>query len=143
MEYICKYCGRLCKSMNSLTQHEIRCKQNPERIICYGNKANMPKRIDRVLNAKVVIYGDTLDITNRELEEYRETHLTCEICGKTIEESIKSNSKFAAKKLCVDHDHKTLKFRGLLCSRCNRQLGWFENHRNEILQYLDKANNVL
>lgn len=28
----CKYCGRECKNKNSLTQHEIRCKENPNRI---------------------------------------------------------------------------------------------------------------
>lgn len=29
----CKYCNRECKSLNSLKQHEIRCKENPNRII--------------------------------------------------------------------------------------------------------------
>lgn len=28
----CKYCGKECKNLNSLRQHEIRCKQNPNRI---------------------------------------------------------------------------------------------------------------
>ena len=28
----CKYCGKECKNNNSLTQHEIRCKLNPNRI---------------------------------------------------------------------------------------------------------------
>lgn len=36
----CKYCGKECKNLNSLRQHEIRCKQNPNRII---NKCNWPK----------------------------------------------------------------------------------------------------
>lgn len=31
-EYICKYCGKICKNRNSLVQHEIRCKENPNRI---------------------------------------------------------------------------------------------------------------
>ena len=30
-EYICKYCGKVCKNKNSLVQHEIRCKENPNR----------------------------------------------------------------------------------------------------------------
>ena len=29
----CQYCGKLCKSKNSLAQHEIRCSQNPNRFI--------------------------------------------------------------------------------------------------------------
>lgn len=30
--YICKYCGKVCKNKNSLAQHEIRCKENPNKI---------------------------------------------------------------------------------------------------------------
>lgn len=30
--YICKFCKKECKNKNSLTQHEIRCKENPNRI---------------------------------------------------------------------------------------------------------------
>lgn len=30
--YICTYCGKECKNKNSLTQHEIRCKENENRI---------------------------------------------------------------------------------------------------------------
>lgn len=31
-EYYCKYCGKFCKSINSLRQHEIRCSKNVDRI---------------------------------------------------------------------------------------------------------------
>ena len=30
--FICKYCGKECKNKNSLVQHEIRCKENPNKI---------------------------------------------------------------------------------------------------------------
>jgi len=32
MEYICKFCNKICKNLNSLTQHQIRCKANPDKI---------------------------------------------------------------------------------------------------------------
>lgn len=31
--YYCQYCGKECKNKNSLTQHEIRCKENPNKKI--------------------------------------------------------------------------------------------------------------
>ena len=33
----CKYCGKECKSLNSLKQHEPRCKFNPNRLKLYAN----------------------------------------------------------------------------------------------------------
>ena len=33
----CKYCNKECKNKNSLAQHEIRCKENPEHIIVHSN----------------------------------------------------------------------------------------------------------
>ena len=139
-EFVCKYCGKECKNKNSLTQHEIRCKKNPNRITCgdKGNNGKMPKHTKKYYTDKVKIGGDELDITKAELDKYRQEHLTCEICGRTIEESVKWVSKFAPKQFCVDHDHKTKKFRGLLCSVCNRQLGWYERNKEQIEKYLNK-----
>lgn len=41
----CQYCGRECKSLNSLKQHEIRCKKNPNKIICNGCCGNNKGKI--------------------------------------------------------------------------------------------------
>lgn len=140
-EKICKYCGRVCKNDNSLRQHEIRCKNNPTHIDCCGNKGNMPAHKKAFYIKKVkALNGDVLDITGAELEDYRKTHLKCEICGRTVGESVRWDSKYKAKNLCIDHDHNTKKFRGLLCQVCNRQLGWYERHRQKVNEYLDKSN---
>lgn len=135
----CNYCGRICKNDNSLRQHEIRCKSNPCHIICYGNRGNMPKHIRAYYIKNIKLYnGDVLDITGSQLEEYMKVHTRCEICGKNLEESISSKSKYHPKRLCIDHNHDTSKFRGILCSRCNRQLGWYEKFSQEINDYLNK-----
>lgn len=139
IDCFCKFCGKQLKNKNALIQHEIRCKENPNRIECYGNNGNMPKHTKKYLMSNVKLYnGDVLDITQEQLLEYHNTQLTCEICGKTLDECVKWNSKFAPKHFCIDHDHKTLKFRGLLCSVCNRQLGWYENNKENIERYLNK-----
>jgi hypothetical protein len=44
-------------------------------------------------------------------------------------------------KLCVDHCHKSLKVRGLLCRSCNLGLGYFKDNcsfLSEAILYLNK-----
>lgn len=53
----------------------------------------------------------------------------CKICSK-----FHTSKRFP--RLSVDHDHKTGKVRGLLCFACNSKLGWFENRRDAIEEYL-------
>ncbi len=135
---ICKYCNNEY-SIHGLKYHMLYCKQNPNRLISKGNGGNMPKHINSYFTDKVKMRnGDILDITKYELDQYREKQKTCEICGRTLKESVKWNSIYAPKTLCVDHDHTTMKFRGLLCSVCNRQLGWYEKNKNQIENYLNK-----
>jgi hypothetical protein len=39
--------------------------------------------------------------------------------------------------LSVDHCHKTGKIRGLLCTKCNTALGWFETNQEQVQDYLE------
>lgn len=81
--------------------------------------------------------GNVLNITKLELEQYQQRHTVCEICGRPS--TTRGNSKKKEyNNLCIDHDHNTGTFRGLLCSVCNRQLGWYEKNRENIEKYLSK-----
>ena len=62
-------------------------------------------------------------------EMYEQQEGKCAICGKL------------PKKICVDHDHKTGKVRGLLCDECNRALGFFYDNIKSLknaINYLEK-----
>lgn len=43
------------------------------------------------------------------------------------------------RRLSIDHDHRTGAVRGLLCTPCNTNLGWFEKWSDSISEYLAKA----
>lgn len=40
------------------------------------------------------------------------------------------------KQLSVDHNHKTGRVRGLVCTRCNFSLWWVEKYQDKILKHL-------
>jgi hypothetical protein len=67
------------------------------------------------------LYGVTLEEYNKAME----TSVCCEICGK---EEVK---------LCYDHNHKTNKFRGVLCVQCNGALGSFKDSPKLLARALE------
>ena len=74
----------------------------------------------------------------------------CAICGRTLEyrtiqaEALRPSKVSLGRDVHLDHDHKTRKYRGLLCLACNHLVGWFEKFLDhpdlcdKIRKYLDK-----
>jgi len=72
-------------------------------------------------------HGITLEQYNLMLKEQNNM---CKICS-------------SEEKLYIDHDHKTMKIRGLLCNSCNKGLGLFYDSIESIeraIKYLEKNN---
>jgi hypothetical protein len=82
-------------------------------------------------------YGITRPERDRMI--FEQNH-KCLICQNSLEEGRMttkgdSNTRVAV----VDHCHKTKKVRGILCSKCNRGLGLFEDNTENLkraIQYL-------
>lgn len=131
MEFKCKYCEKVFKTKLSRGCHQGTCKNNPNRRDMSGkNNPHYGKEPPNKISENAPFKcrnGDLIDKSRKEIKEYKETHFVCEICGKT-------------ETLCVDHCHKTKKFRGLLCQACNSALGWFENNKKSIEKYLARGN---
>lgn len=67
-------------------------------------------------------------ISKEEYDTYMNTSVYCEICGTSDE-------------LCYDHNHNTMKFRGVLCRACNRALGSFKDNKDNLImaiKYLEE-----
>jgi Autographiviridae endonuclease VII len=76
-------------------------------------------------------YGITIDDYEKLLEIQNHA---CAICGGK-EGSVQANGKPFG--LAVDHCHDTDKVRGLLCSHCNRGLGFFEDSIERLHSAID------
>lgn len=110
--------GALCKPCKSASEKLAR-KDNPERT-----------KQKRHRNHLRELYG----ISETEYARmFAEQNGQCKMCHRP-------QSAFT-RRLCVDHDHKTLNIRGLLCISCNTILGQAQD-RIEVLEqgiiYLEK-----
>jgi hypothetical protein len=96
-----------------------------------------PKVYAKVRTARLQkLYG----ITFEQYEEaFKAQNGVCAICHKP--ESAKDARTGRPYQLTVDHNHTTGKFRGLLCHRCNRGLGMFDDPvlANGLVAYLTTA----
>ena len=127
--FMCKYCGKEFDSPRKMAGH-IAHNHSDE---AYNDKVRMPVRRSNLYT--------TLDITKKELDEYRSSHSnTCDICGKIETANTRAKYKDTPNRLCIDHDHKTSRFRGFLCVQCNRNLGWYDKYKDSIERHYNFEN---
>lgn len=92
------------------------------KMLCYYRKHEHSKIMQRI-----VLYGVTM-AQYEDMLEAQEGHCAC--CNEAFTKTPQ-----------IDHNHKTGKVRGLLCSRCNVSLGMIEDSKDKALQliaYIDK-----
>lgn len=113
-----KYCSRACRMKNRSGYYFDYYRQNRQHRIEYNRQRH--RRIGagksdhwRAVNLQRQ-YGLTIERYDGMLVAQGGV---CAICGNPPKK----------RRLCVDHDHKTGKVRGLLCFRCNYGLSWFRD----------------
>lgn len=93
------------------------------------------KEVIDAKHADYVLQGGNLRRYGLTLDRYNQLHDKqfgcCAIC-KEVETNKHANGK--VKKLSVDHNHKTGEVRGLLCSSCNRGIGYLRDNSALALQ---------
>lgn len=124
----CPECGKLCKNYIGLSKHFSMHLRSDEKL---SNK------FVSAYNGKELV---KLDINYKQLDEYKQAHPVCEICGRDFSHYQTVNGNKRKMGLSVDHDHSTNKFRGMLCVCCNRSLEWFIRYQKQIDAYLTKDN---
>jgi hypothetical protein len=80
-------------------------------------------------------YGITVDDYDRMLVAQNGV---CAVCRR--HETVRRNNTL--RRLSVDHDHETGRVRGLLCSKCNRGMGYYEDDPARLraaADYLEKS----
>lgn len=114
---------------------QSQCKECRKRLV--GEAQKLPENKDRIRKARLKHrYGVTP-------EWYEETLIKqgghCAICPAT------TPGRPGVEFFSVDHDHKCCPpqtkgcgkcVRGLLCLRCNNDIGWYETHKEAIVDYL-------
>lgn len=118
-----------CKECQSIAEKRYYYRENVETV---------SRKVSRKNTQLKRLYGISLI----DLESVYNTQSgLCAICGKELVLTGDWSDKH--KIVCVDHNHITGEVRGLLCGKCNRGLGFF-NDSQELLEnastYLEKYN---
>lgn len=116
------YCKKCCSRRTMECRNRMKIKDPLTGDLIYKRKYPMYK-----VNSKDYLQDLHLRRTyNITLEEYKklssEQADRCIICTRHVSE--------LPTKLSVDHDHSTGKVRGLLCTKCNVGIGYFQDDPN-------------
>jgi hypothetical protein len=134
---VCKQCHNLNNKKSKL-KHRKRVQKvaliysrshTKEKREYYSNHKNDWKN-NRLINQ----FGITLENYNDLLKKQ---NYLCLICNKPETEVEPGKSP---KTLAVDHNHETGKIRGLLCGKCNKGIGMFEDNTNLLQSAINYLN---
>jgi len=147
-KFICQYCGKICKNLNSLRQHEIRCKENPNKYsIDYMDKSletlkkKFPEKYikhDYVIKCAKCGKEFTVTCSENMFLKGKYPHYCCKACANShivSNETKKKISEGVNKANNVAADKKLNKIVYKTCENCGCEfiLPWFKRKNNRII----------
>lgn len=116
-EYFSEYYRKMMKNPEWRLKKKKWREENRERIRAVKKAYRQSEQGQRKRREYTITrYGITVEEYDKYVEQQQGK---CAICGRVPDAKTKFNT------LCIDHDHKTNKFRGLLCHHCNTGIGSF------------------
>lgn len=126
VEFRCEYCDTpIQRRIGSAGRQRKYCKPS-----CGVSRRKLLERDNRLCKMKFM---------NPEIIEELRKLTNCQICGRSADDNITLSKR--KRSLCLDHDHKTGKLRGVLCDRCNRGIGLLKDDiriLKSAISYLEK-----
>lgn len=111
---ICEYCGKEFADTSGRGTKRF-CSTNCSKRI--WERKNREQHLLRLRFNNLRVKGVVLTVEQKqEIKDKLNTGI-CEICHEQVPFT----------KLCVDHDHHTLQYRGVICDKCNMVLGIFKD----------------
>ena len=104
-------------------------------ILAYKPSEQIAKNM-RTSSLKYRLKDYALTVEDYEFELENQNYV-CAICGQPETEKFRGTLR----RLSVDHNHETGCYRGLLCGRCNKAIGMFQDDLDLIkkaIQYLQR-----
>jgi uncharacterized protein with PIN domain len=131
-----KVCRRCLKSLPlaSFNSRQGRCKECLSELgrANYRSGRSETRSYDGVYAANIMrTFGMTISDYNRMLDRQGGV---CAVCN-TAETVLRRNGE--PYRLAVDHDHRTMQVRGLLCRRCNQVVWAIEEHEGLLRDVAD------
>ncbi len=130
---VCNKCGADKPSSEYYARKNRPCGIGSECKQCIRDRANSRYKDnpERVLDMSA---ARTYNTTVEHIQQLREeAGGKCQICGR--------EGKAHYKRLVIDHDHKTGKIRGCICSNCNSILGYCNDDittLQNLIKYMQK-----
>ena len=104
--FICKYCGKECKNKNSLSQHEIRCKENPNKIPCSFDKINLLRKQGIISGENQYTKAKRLGLEKPIMSEVTRKSIGNIWKGKHLPEEMKNKISKSCSKFYEEHPDK-------------------------------------